>query len=237
MKVSDYQALAAFDRVTPDQVAQAARYPVAVVGDMAGRRGAMNARIQALGPGMKLAGPAFTVECRPGDNLMVHVAAAIARPGDILVVDARNDQTCALIGELLVAQLRAAGVAGAVTDSAVRDTAELAHGPMPIFASGRNPCGPTKNVPGRLGIPISCGGAPVSPGDLVLGDEDGVMVIPRAEVPGVLGQLDAKMAAEAQRLKEISEGRLISPWVDEAMRAAGILDAGESLIAAFDGRR
>jgi len=97
-------------------------------------------------------------------------------------------------------------------------------------ASGRCPCGPTKNVPGRLSIPISVGGVAVAPGDLVVGDEDGVTVIPRGDVGWVLDQVDAKLAAEAQRLKEISAGRLVSPWLDDALRGAGLLQPGESVL-------
>lgn len=232
MQTSDYLALAQFERVSPDLVAAASRYPVAVVGDVAGRRGALDARVQGIGRQMKIAGPAFTVEVRPGDNLMMHVALAIARPGDVIVVDGKNDQTCAICGELMATQAKAAGLAGFVVDAAVRDTGDLEAGSFPIFASGRNPCGPTKNVPGRLVIPISVAGASVAPGDLILGDADGVIVIPRGDVAGVLAKVEAKMADEAQRLKEISENRLISPWLDSIMHSAGILRPSQSLIEA-----
>jgi 4-hydroxy-4-methyl-2-oxoglutarate aldolase len=237
MRIRDYLAAAEFERVSPNLVAQAAKCPVAVFGDMAGRRNAMNARIQGLGRHMKVAGPAFTVECRAGDNLMMHVALALARPGDIIVVDGKNDQSGALCGELMATQARAAGLGGFVVDAAVRDTAELADGPFPIFASGRNPCGPTKNIPGKLCIPLSVGGAMVEPGDLVLGDADGVMVFPRGEVPKILALIDGKLKDESQRIKEIGQNKLISPWLDAAMRQAGILDADESIVASCDGRK
>ena len=232
MKAEEYLKLAEFARVSPELVARAAGYPVAVVGDMAGRRGALDARIQAVGRGMKIAGPAFTVEVRAGANLMMHVALALAKPGGVIIVDGKGDQGCALCGSLMVAQAKAAGLGGFVVDAAVRDTGEIGEGDFPVFAAGRNPCGPTKNVPGRLAIPISVAGATVSPGDLVLGDEDGVMVFPRAEVPALIETLDGKLADEAQRLREIAAGELISPWVDAAMRAAGILGTGDSLIEA-----
>jgi 4-hydroxy-4-methyl-2-oxoglutarate aldolase len=229
MTVTRFQKLAEFERVAPELVQRAAKVQAAVLGDVAGRRGVLNGRIQAAGRGMRVAGPAFTVEVRPGDNLMFHLALALARPGDVIVVDGKGDTTCALFGELMITQAHAAGLAGLVVDAAVRDTASIAGGPLPVFACGRNPCGPTKNVPGRLSIPISIGGVSVSPGDLVVGDEDGVTVIPRTDVPGVLEQVEAKLAAEAQRLRDIAAGKLVSPWLDDALRAAGLLKPGESV--------
>lgn len=222
--------LSDFERVAPDLVRRASEVPAAVLADLAGRRGVLHGRVQALAPHMKLAGPAFTVEVRPGDNLMFHLALALARPGDVIVVDGKGDSTCALFGELMVTQARAAGLAGLVVDAAVRDTAVLAHESFPVFASGRCPCGPTKNVPGRLAIPISVAGAPVSPGDLIVADGDGVTVIPRGDVAAVLDQVAGKLAAEAKRLEEIAHGRLPSPWLDDALRAAGLLRPDESVL-------
>lgn len=223
-----FLALARFERVAAALVERASKVPAAVLGDVAGRRGVLHGRVQALGPGMRVAGPAFTVEVRPGDNLMFHIALALARPGDVIVVDGKGDVGCALFGELMATQARMAGIAGLVVDAAVRDTGALSQGPYPVFASGRCPCGPTKNVPGRISIPIAIAGVSVAPGDLVVGDDDGVTVIPRADVPGVLAGVDAKLASEGTRLDEIAAGRLVSPWLAEAMRAAGLLEAGES---------
>ncbi len=222
MSFPRYQSSAAFDRVAPELVRRAREYPAAILCDVAGRRGALKSRIQALHPAMKVAGPAFTVEVRPGDNLMFHVALATARPGDVIVVDGKGDDTCALFGELMVAQAEAAGLAGFVVDAASRDTDLLSRGKFPIFAAGRSPCGPTKAVPGTLGRAISLGGVAVLPGDLVVGDIDGVVIIPRADVAGVLDAADHKLAAEKQRLAEIERGELVSPWLDAALRSAGL---------------
>lgn len=222
MSIHSYHSSADFDRAAPELVRRACAYPAAVLCDVAGRRGALKSRIQALHPAMKLAGPAFTVELRPGDNLMFHVALALARPGDVIVVDGKGDDTCALFGELMVAQAEAAGLAGFVVDAASRDTDLLARGTFPIFAAGRSPCGPTKSVPGTLGRAISIGGVAVLPGDLVVGDIDGVVVIPRADIAGVLDAADRKLADEKQRLLEIEKGELVSPWLDAALRSAGL---------------
>jgi len=222
MTSPSYREVAEFSRVSADLVDRARQYQSAILCDVGGRRGTLNSRIQALHPAMKVAGPAFPVEVRPGDNLMFHVALAVARPGDVIVVDGKGDDTCALFGELMVTQAEAAGLAGFVVDAASRDTDTLAGGTFPLFAAGRNPCGPTKGLPGTLGRPISLGGVAVQPGDLVVGDVDGVVIIPRDQVQAVLDAADAKIAAEKQRLAEIARGELVSPWLDGALRSAGL---------------
>jgi 4-hydroxy-4-methyl-2-oxoglutarate aldolase len=166
-----------YPRVSAELVREAATLPAAILADVYGRRSTLSGRIAALSPAMKVAGPALTVEVRPGDNLMIHAALAIARPGDVIIVDGKADQTCALIGEIMVSQAMAIGVAGMVLDAAVRDVEALRTKGFPVFSFGFNPCGPTKRVSGRVNHPISVGGITVNPGDLVLGDADGVVVI------------------------------------------------------------
>lgn len=217
-----YKTSAEFPRVSDALIARARKYQVAILCDVAGRRGALNARIQALHPDMKVVGPAFTVEVRPGDNLMFHVALAVAKPGDVMVVDGKADSTCALFGDLMVTQADAAKLGGFVVDAASRDTAELAAGMFPIFAAGTNPCGPTKGLPGKIGTSVSVGGVAVNPGDLVVGDIDGVVIIPREDVEAVLDAADAKIAAEQQRITEIEKGELVSPWLNGALKQAGL---------------
>jgi regulator of RNase E activity RraA len=144
----------------------------------------------------------------------------------VIVVDGKADATCALFGDLMVTQAQAAKLGGFVVDAASRDTASLAAGSFPIFAAGTNPCGPTKGLPGRLSIPVSVGGVAVNPGDLVVGDVDGIVVIPKAEIEGVLAAAQKKVEAEAQRIKEIEQGLLVSPWLDDALRQAGLPTLG-----------
>lgn len=217
-----YSSYSDFERVSPELVERARKFPPAILCDVAGRRGAMNARVRALHPSMTVCGPAFTVEVRPGDNLMFHVALAVARPGDVIVVDGKGDQTCALVGDLMVTQAAAAKLGGFVVDAASRDTASLAAGSFPVFSAGTNPCGPTKGLPGRLGIPISAGDVSIAPGDLIVGDVDGVVVIRASELPAVLDAAQAKVAMEQERTREIERGILISPWLDDALRQAGL---------------
>ncbi len=212
----------AFDRVTASQIERAKKFQSAILCDVFGRRGTLNARVQGLNPSMQVAGPAYTVEVRPGDNLMFHVALALAQPGDVIIVDGKGDDTCALFGELMVAQAEAAGLGGFVVDAACRDTDTLANGKFPIFAAGRNPCGPTKGLNGTIGKPVSVAGVSVQSGDLVLGDADGVVVIPRLEVDKVLIAAEKKLADEKVRLEEIARGELVSPWLGDALRSAGL---------------
>jgi 4-hydroxy-4-methyl-2-oxoglutarate aldolase len=211
-----------FPRVAPELVARARVYPSAILADAQGRRGTLDARIQALAPAMKVVGPAFTVDLHAGDNLMFHAALAVARPGDVIVVDGKADARAALFGELMVAQARAAGLAGFVVDGPARDTALLAAGDFPVFAAGRNPCGPTKRLPGALGRTISIGGVAVSPGDLVVGDADGVTVVPMGQAAAVLESAAERVAIERERLAEIARGTLVPDWLDPALRDAGI---------------
>ena len=218
-----------FERVSPELVAQAADFQAAILADVAGRRGAMHGRIQALRPRMKVAGPAFTVEVRPGDNLMIHAAIAMAKPGDVLVIDGKGDQTAALMGTLMLSACKKLGLAGVVVDGAIRDRLELLELGFPVFSAGFNPAGPTKFVPGRINHPISAGGAVVNPGDLVVGDADGVVVIERAKAPAMLALAEKKVADEAARLDAIARGDTASKWLPAALRAAGVLKEGEQL--------
>ena len=166
-----------FERVDAAIVEQAARFPSSILADVAGRRGALHGRIAPLAPSMRFAGPALTVELRPGDNLMIHAALAIAKPGDVIVVDGKGDLASALMGEIMCQQCVALGIVGVVIDGAVRDSVALRELGLPVYAAGLNPNGPTKFIPGRINHPISIVGVSVNPGDLVVGDGDGVTVI------------------------------------------------------------
>lgn len=218
-----------FPRVAPDLVAQAARYQPAIFSDIHGRRGALHGRIQALRPRMKVAGPAFTVEVRPGDNLMIHAAMALAKPGDVLVIDGKGDQTSALMGTIMMTACRQLGLAGVVVDGAVRDSLEIDEMDYPVFSVGTNPNGPTKNNGGRIGHPVSVGGVTVHPGDFVIGDGDGVVVIEREALADLLPLAEHKVQAEAKRIAQIKEGNTSASWLTSSLVAAGVLKQGEAL--------
>lgn len=218
------------ERVDPAVVAEAAQYPSSILADVAGRRGALNGRIAPLAPSMRFAGPAITVEVRPGDNLMIHAAMAIAQPGDVIVVDGKGDLSSALMGEIMSQQCVALGVVAVVIDGAVRDSEAIRELGFPMFAAGLNPNGPTKSVSGRLNHPISIGGVSVSPGDLVVGDADGVTVIERSKAAAMLPLAADKVAAETKRIADIKSRKALTPaWLNGALVAAGVIKAGETL--------
>ena len=218
-----------FERVPAEIVRQAAQYQAAILADVAGRRGALNGRIRPIRPHMKMAGNAFTVEVRPGDNLMIHAAMSLAKPGDVLVIDGKGDLGAALMGTIMMTACKQLGLAGVVIDGAVRDTLEIDEMDFPVFAAGANPNGPTKNVPGRIGHPVSVGGVTVRAGDFVLGDADGVVVIEREKIASLLPLAAAKVADEAARIRAIQDGDTEAKWLAAALRSAGVLAAGESL--------
>jgi RraA family protein len=217
-------------RIDPELVARAAQYPSSILADVAGRRGALCSRIAPLAPTMRLAGPALTIDVRPGDNLMIHAAMALAKPGDVLVIDGKGDESCALMGEIMVSQCMALGIAGVVVYGAVRDTEAIRALGFPMYAVGANPNGPSKLVPGRINWPVSVGGVTVQPGDLVVADGDGVVVVETAKVPTVLELAKKKLADETARIDGIRSGTQLRPtWLDAALRKAGVLAEGETL--------
>jgi regulator of RNase E activity RraA len=219
-----------FQRVAPELVKKASEIQPALFADVAGRRGALHARIRALAPTMKVCGPAFTIEVRPGDNLMIHAAMAMARPGDVLVIDGKGDQTSALMGTIMMTACRQIGIAGVVVDGPVRDSIEIVEMGYPVFSAGTNPNGPTKFVPGRIGHSIAVGGVTVNPGDLIVGDADGVVVIEREKVEALLPLAAKKGADESKRIAAIKRNEALRPpWLDGALRAAGVLKEGETL--------
>jgi 4-hydroxy-4-methyl-2-oxoglutarate aldolase len=219
-----------FERVDPAVVDQAAQFPSSILADVAGRRGALHGRIAPLAPSMRFAGPALTVEVRPGDNLMIHAAMAVAKPGDVILVDGKGDLSAALMGEIMSQQCVALGVAAVVIDGAVRDSEAIRELGFPMYAAGLNPNGPTKAVSGRLNHPISIGGVTVCPGDLVVGDADGVTVIERAKAAAMLPLAVEKVAAETRRIADIQSRKALRPaWLDGALRAAGVIKDGETL--------
>jgi regulator of RNase E activity RraA len=219
-----------FPRVSPEIVKEASQYAASILADVAGRRGTLDGRIAALTPKTRLAGTAFTVEVRAGDNLMIHAAMQIAKPGDVLVIDGKGDTSCALMGSIMVNACVQLGIAGLVIDAAVRDSEEIVELGYPVYSVGTNPNGPTKYVPGRINHPVSVGGITVHPGDLVVGDADGVTIIEREKAPFLLEAAAKKVAEEQARIAALKEGKdLRPPWVAKTLQGLGVLKANEPL--------
>jgi RraA family protein len=171
--------------------------------------------------GGHMVGVALTVRVPPGDNLMVHKALDIARPGDVIVVDAGGEISHAIIGEIMSSQAAKRGAAGMVIDGAIRDVGPLARSRFPVYALGATHRGPYKHGPGEINVPVSIGGMVVNPGDIVVGDEDGIVAFAPADAEQLTAAARAKAKAEAAQLKAIAKGTLDRSWVDKALRAGG----------------
>ncbi|TFY98708.1 RraA family protein [Ramlibacter rhizophilus] len=208
-------------QVSERQVQAMRGLPVANISDCMSRMTAAGPRLRPMHKGGPLAGPALTVKCRPGDNLMIHKALTMAQPGDVIVVDAGGDLTNALFGELMVATAIARGVAGVVLNGAVRDCAEIAAGDFPLYAAGVTHRGPYKDGPGEINTPIAIDGMVIHAGDLIVGDADGLLCVPFDEVEQVLAATRQKMEAEKKTLRDIAAGTLDTSWIDATLTRLG----------------
>jgi RraA family protein len=195
--------------------------PVACVSDVMLRMSAAGARLRPMHAGGVLAGPALTVRTRPGDNLMLHAALNRAGRGDVIVVDAGGDLTNSLIGGLMTAYAESIGVAGVVVNGAIRDAGVIGKGKFPVYAAGVTHRGPYKDGPGEINVAIAIGGMAIAPGDLVLGDEDGVVCVPFEETETVLEAASSKAAAAAETLAAIRAGTSDRSWVEAALVRLG----------------
>jgi RraA family protein len=204
------------NRPSPDLISQFEGLPVPVIADNMNRMFCMDARIRPFND-KKLLGSAFTIRTRPGDNLLVHKALDLAEPGDILVVDAQGDLTNAIIGELMALYAQKRNLGGLIIDGAVRDVDALRHLDIPIYAAGVNPRGPYKDGPGEINVPINCGGAVVNPGDILVGDQDGIVVINPADAEQLIIHSRNKLASEEETKKEIENLDWDRTWVDKEL--------------------
>lgn len=190
----------------PGNVSDWADIPPAVASDCLNRAQAMRGEISPIGPGMRAVGRARTVHCKAGDNGPLHAALDFAEPGDVFVVDAGGHPNTAIFGGLLARVALRLGVAGLVMDGAIRDRDEIVELGLPVWTRAVVPEGPHKGFGGRIDGPITCGGVPVMPGDLVLGDCDGVTVVPRARIAETLEAARALVAKEARAQEIIASG-------------------------------
>ena len=193
------------------------------VADAMGRFNFMDPGIRSRS-GLPLCGLAITVNARPGDNLMVHKALQLAQSGDIVVVSTNGNTTSAVFGELMCRTAVAAGIGGLVVDGAIRDAEGITALGFAAFSRTVTPGGCDKDGPGEINVPVSCGGAVVHPGDIVVGDADGVAVVPRADAAEVLELVRALVRNEEKRVAEIQAGTLFKPDIDETLRKKGVIE-------------
>ena len=178
----------------------------ATIYEAQGAKGALDSGIKPIAPGMRLAGPALTVDTRPADNLMLHYAMLKAKPGDVLVVDAKGVLEAGVWGDVFTEQAQRIGLAGLVIHGAVRDAAAMTEAGFPVFSRGLSIKGTGKHQPGRLNVTVTIGDVAIDPGDIIVGDQDGVVVVKRHEVDAVLLKSRQREEKEAQFRQQIRDG-------------------------------
>ena len=217
-----------FARPPANLVRQLAQFAAANVSDIQGRQLTMRSEVHPVTfPGRTVVGPALTVKARPGDNLMAMKAIDLAQPGDVIVISSDGEANLSVWGGIMSMMAARRGIVAVITDGVVRDVAQCREANLPIWATGLTPVGPTKLGPGQINQQMSCGGVIVNPGDVILADEDGVVVVPQGELEAVIGRSHERVAKEQGWLDRIAQDDF-SPLVDtdEALRAMGceILD-------------
>lgn len=190
------------------EVDKLAAFGVATVHEATGRNGYLGPGIRPNQQGTRIAGTALTVLCWPGDNLMIHAAVEQARPGDIIVVATASPNGDGAFGELLATSLVSRGVRGLVTGGGLRDTQELRDMGFPAWTAHVSAQGTVKETPGAVNVPVSLGGQVIRPGDAIVADDDGVCVVPRADVPRAVTASEARVAKENANRKQLADGTL-----------------------------
>jgi regulator of RNase E activity RraA len=205
--------LAAFGEASPAQIA-----------DCMSRLGAMDSGIRPIWLSPRIIGPALTVWCHSGDNLMLHKALSLAQPGDIVVMNTQGNTANSGFGELLATSAVKMGVRGMILDGTVRDADALQSLRLPVFARGLCPNGCNKDGAGEVGAIVACGGVAVRPGDIVVADRDGVTVVPLEDAAEVSALAAAQIEREHKRLAEIERGVLVRPEIDDYLRKLKIIE-------------
>jgi RraA family protein len=210
----------------PDAALTAAfrAYDTPSISDLMNRLYAVEIGVQQVTESsLGVVGPALTVKLYPGDNLMVHKSLDVAEPGDVVVVDTSGSHMTAVLGDLISTKARHRGIAGFVVDGLVRDVEAIrALGDFPVFARGVTPIGPLHRGPGEIGYPVSLGGVVVNPGDIVVGDANGVVVVPGGIAEELLDRLRAQKEGEAGYTAAVARGEFSNAWVDSVLEAGGV---------------
>lgn len=191
--------------------------PSGFVVDALGRHGALDHRIRALWEGGPFIGSALPVWTTPRDNLAPYAALKVAQPGDVVLVSTGNAEGYSVLGDLIIGMMRNAGIVAVITDGLVRDVAGIRDVGIPVYAKGISPNSPFKNGPGGVGVPITIGGVVVSPGDLVVGDADGVVIVPNHRIGEAISELAAVRKKEAEMDAAVRNGLVIPEWLDTAL--------------------
>jgi 4-hydroxy-4-methyl-2-oxoglutarate aldolase len=196
------------ERPDPEVVSELRNAGVATVHEAAGRTGLMGPSLRPIQDGARIGGPAVTVLCPPGDNMMIHAAIEVVRPGDLLVVASMSHSTDGMFGELLATSLLQRGCAGLVIDAGVRDVADLRAMGFGVWSAAIHARGTVKATPGSVNVPVVCGGVNVDPGDVVVADDDGVVVVPKTRANHVLESANERVAREVETRRRLASGEL-----------------------------
>ena len=212
-----------FPRLPPEIVEGFREFETADVSDVLNRLYAMSGTIRNQTNDKQLLGIATTVKLYPGDNLMVHKALDIARPGDVVVVDCSGAMSNAVFGDLVANKSVHRGIQGYVIDGLIRDLAGIIETGLPVYARGVTPFGPLHRGPGEINTPISCGGIVVNPGDIIKADSTGIAVIPRDFAAEILARLRDSKERMASYVESVKRGDFSNAWVDDQLRENGCI--------------
>ena len=195
--------------------------PAANIADCMGRHNAMipEIRLMTKPGGVNMAGVALTVKTCYGDNLMIHQGLDMAVEGDVLVIANEGGRNRSLLGEIMYRYAERKNLAGIVLDGPIRDALQISGGSVPLYATGSTPGGPYKEGPGEVNVPVSCGGVHVNPGDIIVGDPDGVIVIPRQDAEDVLEAVKAFQQNDRRKLQAAIDGTADRSWVMKQLEA------------------
>lgn len=225
-----YRIRKSVERPDGSIVKQFLGFDAPAVSDMLNRMYTMDSGIRSMTDNVPLVGTACTVKVFPGDNLMVHKALDVAKPGDVIVIDGGSSSMNALIGDLITTKAKHRGVVGFVVDGLIRDVEEVRKVGLPVFARGITPIGPLHRGPGEINFEVSCGGIVVNPGDIIVADMNGVVVIRRNFASEVLERLYAQKQSLEEYESQVKQGNFSNAWADEYLKMTQCNIEGDHLL-------
>ena len=219
-----FRILTHFERAPKKLIKKFTGIPSPNIGDCMNRTFCLDSKIKMINKkkGLQMIGSALTVKTRTVDNLLVHKALDMAQPGDIIVIAAEGDTHSAILGEIMVHMAKKKGLAGYLIDGCIRDSEAIQEIDFPVFAIGVSPRGPYKDGPGEINFPVSCGGVIINPGDIIVGDRDGVVVIPPSEAEMIYQESKKVLEKETKILEEVKKGNMGDrSWIDAKLNEKG----------------
>jgi RraA family protein len=208
-------------RLSKDLIDKISEYETPDISDQLNRLYAMRADMQNIVNDVRICGTACTVKVYPGDNLMVHKSLDVAKPGDVVVIDASGCSTAAVLGDLVAQKAKHRGIQGFIIDGFARDLPMLKKVGLPVFARGITPVGPLHRGPGEINFPICCGGVVVNPGDIVVADQTGVVVLPKDFAKETLDHLEEKKDRLEEYCAAVARGEFSNAWIDPVLKDLG----------------